>query len=366
MALALVILVAGAAAVGYLAWRSSRGGSPPPEVSPVEVVADVAGRLGCARERVVGERAEGEPAAWIVTVHAPRGFPADRFALDLQAAAHNLGGRLEPRPLAEKGGYGLARLDGTVEGVQWRVVVVGEEPPPPRKTPRQARTEPARLSIVLDDAGNSLEPLVALARLPRAVAVAVLPNAAHSADMARALNEQGREVLLHLPMEALPNGGPPPGDGAIEVGLPSGEIRARVARALDIVAGARGVNNHMGSLATADRAVMDAVMRELEGRGVFFLDSRTTSDSVAEEAAREAGVPALRRDVFLDVTDDPESVRLALRDAVSRARAQGHAVAIGHVHPVTLEVLGRELARGLDGVELVPPSRLLAAPARAR
>jgi uncharacterized protein len=125
------------------------------------------------------------------------------------------------------------------------------------------------------------------------------------------------------------------------------------------VSGARGVNNHMGSRATTDRAAMDAVMEELKARGIFFLDSRTSPDSVAEDAARANGVPALRRDVFLDLTDDPDGVRLALQEAVARARESGHAVAIGHVHPVTLEVLGRELSRGLPGVQLVPPSRQL-------
>jgi polysaccharide deacetylase 2 family uncharacterized protein YibQ len=74
--------------------------------------------------------------------------------------------------------------------------------------------------------------------------------------------------------------------------------------------------------------------------------------------AREAGVPTMRRDVFLDVVDDPASVRQALRRAVSRARSHGSAVAIGHVHPVTLSVLEAELPGVLDGVRLVKPSRL--------
>ena len=359
VALALALLAAGVAVVAYLVWRASRVTPPAEAASPVGVVAEVASRLGCARERVRGERLTGDPETWIVTVHSPRRFAADRFVVDLQAAAHNLGGRLEPRPLGEKGGYGLARLEGTVEGKRWRVVVIGEEPPPRRTPGRRTPTVAPSLSIVLDDAGNSLEPLDAIAALPRAVAVAVLPNAAHSADVARALAAQGREVLLHMPMEALPNEGPAPGAGAVEVGLPAGEIRARVARALDVVGGARGVNNHMGSRATADRATMDAVMAELKARGVFFLDSRTSAESVAEDAARAKGVPALRRDVFLDVTDDPDGIRLALQEAVARARESGHAVAIGHVHPATLEVLDHELGRGLSGVQLVPPSRQL-------
>ncbi len=359
MVLALGLLAVGAAAVAFLVWRTSRVVPPAPVASPVEVVAEVAGRHGCGRDRVRGERSEGDGSGWVVTVHAPRNFAAERFVLDLQAAAHNLGGRLEPRPLGEKGGYGLARLDGTVEGQRWSVLVIGDEPLRRKSPAKLPATVRPRLSIVLDDAGNSLDPLAAIAALPRAVAVAVLPNAAHAAEVARELSAQDREVLLHMPMEAVPNGGSGTGEGAVETGLGAEEIRARVARALDVVSGARGVNNHMGSRATADRSAMDAVMQELKARNVFFLDSRTTPDSVAEEAARAAGLPALRRDVFLDVTDDPAAVRLALREAIGLAKEHGHAVAIGHVHPVTLEVLRIALAQDLGGVELVPPSRLL-------
>jgi len=124
------------------------------------------------------------------------------------------------------------------------------------------------------------------------------------------------------------------------------------------VSGACGINNHMGSRATANRPTMDAVMAAVSGAGLFFLDSRTTPDTVAEDAARSAGIPALRRDVFLDVVAEPAAVRGALRAAAARAVAQGHAVAIGHVHPATIETLLRELPLLLDGVILVRPSQL--------
>jgi polysaccharide deacetylase 2 family uncharacterized protein YibQ len=296
---------------------------------------------------------------FLVTVHAPRGFPAERFTLDLEAAAHNLGGRLEPQPLTEKGGYGLARLEGVVAGERWRVLVLTEEPPQRGPARERAGVHAARLAIVLDDAGASTEIVGQVERLPLAVAVAVLPNAAHSAEVARALGAEGREVLLHMPMEPVTNHGPGPGEGAVEVGLPPAEVRARLERALRVVAAARGVNNHMGSRATADAPTMRDVMAVLADRGLYFLDSRTTSETVAERVARECGVPVLRRDVFLDVVTEPDAVRRALEEAVARARSQGSAVAIGHVHPLTLEVLAVELPRLGDGVRLVRPSQLL-------
>jgi polysaccharide deacetylase 2 family uncharacterized protein YibQ len=360
--IALALLAVAAGLVLYLAWRAAR--PRPSAVVPdaAEVVRQVAGRHGLPPGRMTVEASQDRQGKlFLVTVHAPRGFPAERFALDLEATAHNLGGRLDPQPLTEKGGYGLARLEGVVGGARWRVLVLGEEPPSPgpaRGAPRAA-PKAARLAIVLDDAGASVEVVHDVERLPLTVAVAVLPNAAHSAEVARALGAQGREVLLHMPMEPLPNHGPGPGDGAVEVGLPAGEIRVRLERALLVVAAARGVNNHMGSRATADAPTMRDVMTVLRGHGLYFLDSRTTSETVAERVARESGVPALRRDVFLDVVSEPDAVRRALEQAVARARAQGSAVAVGHVHPLTLELLAVELPRIAGEVKLVRPSQLL-------
>ncbi len=359
---ALALVLAVAAVVVFLARRPSRPAVAVPDA--LAVVRGVAVRHGCAPERVSVEavRDAAGPLSQ-VTVHAPRRFAIEKFVLDLEAAAHNLGGLLERRPLTEAGGYGLARLEGEVGGARWRILVLGEEPPRGKRAEggHARAVAGARLAIVLDDAGSSVEVVAEVARLPRAVAVAVLPNAARSAEVARALGAQGREVLLHMPMEPIAYHGPGPGEGAVEVGLPDAEIRSRVERALQVVSGARGVNNHMGSRATADLAAMRAVMDVLRPRGLFFLDSRTTADTVAEAAARAAGVPSLHRDVFLDVVADRQAIVRALDQAAARARATGAAVAIGHVHPLTIEVLDQELPRIEREVRLVRPSALAGA-----
>ena len=292
---AVALLLVGAGVVVWLAWRAAQPKAPPVPEEPGEIVRRVAGRLGCAPERVsveISHDREGRLA--LVTVHAPRRFPTERFTLDLEAAAHNLGGRLEPRPLTERGGYGLARLDGAVAGTRWRVLVLGEEPPParPSRAPSPGpHARVPRLAIVLDDAGANLGVVREVERLPLGVAVAVLPNAEHSAEVARALGAQGREVLLHMPMEPIANHGPGPGSGSVDVGLAGEEVRRRVERALQVVAGARGMNNHMGSRATADAATMREVMPVLLSHGLYFLDSRTTADTVAEREARADGEP---------------------------------------------------------------------------
>lgn len=343
------------------------------------VVRDVAIRHGCTGEDVT--RASGGDAAQallVIRVRVARGFATERFALDLQATVHNLGGQLDP--VEHRAAGTLAALEGTWGGRPWRVEVHGERPPPPparspkptARPPVAAKPAPSRLPsvpsdveppsrlvIVLDDGGNSLEPLAALARLPRAVAVAVLPNTLHAAEFSRAAAGQGREVLLHLPMDPVAGNGPGPGDDAIGVGLSDHDIKERLERALAVVPGARGVNNHMGSMATADHRVMAAVMAVLGRRGLYFLDSRTTAATVAEDEALRHRVKALHRDVFLDNQDHPEAIMAAFAEAIGRARTQGEAVAIGHVHPTTLAALGEEIPRLPNDVRLVAPSQLL-------
>lgn len=357
-------------AVALVVWIAGRGTSrsvpEPPAPDALALVRTVAGRQRIPPDWIEARTNDpGESGGQTITIAVRPGFSVAPLVLALQAEFHNQGGHLDPRPLAEGGGYGLARLDGKFAGGVVRVVVLGERVHPratvgpPRPTRVQARQDGlAELAIVLDDAGNRLDVIEQLAALPIEVAVAVLPNASHSREAAQALARQGRDVLLHLPMEPITDSGVGAGPGAVTVDLDPDEVAARVHAALAVVTGACGVNNHMGSRATAHRPSMDAVMAAL-GRGrLFFLDSRTTPDTVAEDAARAAGIPALRRDVFLDVVAEPAAIRGALRAAAARAVAQGHAVAIGHVHPETIEALLRELPTALDGVTLVRPSQL--------
>ncbi len=361
VALAVALLAAAVAAV--LVTRRWH----PPEARPQADSAEstllaLAERYGCSRDRIVVEPLAGERGGHEVTLHAPPSFDVAGFVLAVEAAAHNRGERVEALPLAEGGGYGLARLEGRLAGEPVRVVVLGERA---RRRParRPNATHPPRLAVLLDDAGNSLAAVAEIERLPVAVAVAVLPNAAQSSAVARALGAGKREVLLHMPMEPQPGAAPGPGPGGLEVGQSPEEVRARLDAALSVVATARGLNNHMGSRATADRRLMRLLMAELRARGLYFVDSRTTPDSVAFQVAGQVGVRAAERDVFLDVVAEPLAIRRALERAISEARAAGSALAIGHVHPVTIDTLAVELPR-LEGtgVRLVPPSQLLVPP----
>jgi polysaccharide deacetylase 2 family uncharacterized protein YibQ len=234
-------------------------------------------------------------------------------------------------------------------------------PPPTPRSPGRAAAEGAlpRVAILIDDLGNELDPAERIARWKEPVAGAVLPELRWSAESARALERGGKEVLLHLPME--PEGYPRvrPGPGVILRSQSDGEIARILEGDLATVPGAAGVNNHMGSAATADPRVMRAVLRVLAGRGLFFVDSRTTDATLGERLAEEASVPAVSRRVFLDDVATEAGVRGQLAELVRRARQEHFAVAIGHPYAVTLSVLERDLPRFPDdGIRLVPVGEL--------
>lgn len=212
----------------------------------------------------------------------------------------------------------------------------------PEKT-RLPAAGPPRVAIVIDDLGNELAPAERIAGWREPVAGAVLPLLRWSAASADALRRSGKEVLLHLPME--PAGYPRvrPGPGLVLRSQTDAEIARTLEEDLTTVPGAVGVNNHMGSVATADPRVMRAVVAVLSRRGLFFVDSRTTDATVAEKTAEDASVPAVSRHVFLDDVATEEAVRKQLDELVRRARLEGDAVAIGHPYPATLAVLEREL-----------------------
>jgi polysaccharide deacetylase 2 family uncharacterized protein YibQ len=212
---------------------------------------------------------------------------------------------------------------------------------------------------VIDDAGYNLSELEPFLALPGPLAVAVLPNLPHSREAARRVREAGKELLLHCPMEA--QHGENPGPGALLTIQTPQELEQSLAAAFASVPGALGMNNHMGSKATADEALMTTVMGCLKGEGKFFLDSRTSSDTVGEVVASRSGVPYLGRDFFIDVGRSNGEIAKAYSAGVEFARKRGSAVLIGHVqNPGVLDILlrgGKEL--GGEGVRLVRLSEIL-------
>ncbi len=220
------------------------------------------------------------------------------------------------------------------------------------------------VAVVIDDVGNLRHEGLRAVELPGPITYAMLPHTPHAASLARIAHALGKEVLVHLPMEADPPR--PLGPGGLTAALARHQFERRVRSALDSVPHARGASNHMGSLLTTLPVHMDWLMQVLSSRrGWVFLDSRTTARTVAEDRALAAGVGATWRDVFLDNDPSPDAIRRQLRTLASVAHRHGSAVAIGHPYPQTLEVLAQSLPRMRgDGLRLAPLSEVIAMRAR--
>jgi polysaccharide deacetylase 2 family uncharacterized protein YibQ len=273
----------------------------------------------------------------------------------VKATAHQDGFQVEVHPAKSQGELRTLEVSlsrGTVAAGLWRLREV-----------RQLR----RASIIMDDLGQDLNAAHRLLELPFPLTFSILPELRDSRRIAEEAHRQGREVMLHLPMEPEPGAPTFPGPGEIKVGMSGEAVASMIAADLESVPYARGVNNHMGSRATADAALMTSLMRVLEERRLYFVDSRTTAHTTALAVARRMRVPAFYRSVFLDDTASVEYTLRQLRRLRRIIEEQGAALAIGHPHPTTIAAL-REFLPSLerDDIQLVPASGLVYLPEVAR
>ncbi|WP_434772744.1 divergent polysaccharide deacetylase family protein [Pseudomonas entomophila] len=201
----------------------------------------------------------------------------------------------------------------------------------------QAAPDKAYLTLIIDDLGQNVARDNRVLALPGPVTLAIMPDTPHATDFARQGHAAGKTVILHMPMD------PATGPYAWHPGTAIEVLAARLDRALEKVPYAAGLNNHMGSRMTSQPAPMAWLMGELQRRGLFFVDSRTSAATVAAAKAQAIGLAHVSRDVFLDDVRTPEAIAAQLRQGIALARRQGSAVLIGHPYPQTLEVLEREL-----------------------
>ncbi len=240
------------------------------------------------------------------------------------------------------------------------------EPPPAPESPLadKAPAPPAPLPLsgqrticlVIDDVGYRLDLAQAASeKLPKETTFAVIPFLPYSEDSARLLHESGHHVILHCPMEPERSGQWRATPGTLLVGMPPTEVSAILEQDLKAVPFAEGINNHMGSLATTDRPLMAAVCGDLKGRGLYFLDSRTSARTIAYEEARKLGLKAAFRSVFLDDVDEDGAIIRQIDLWAARSEKEGAPVAIGHLRPRTIEALAFRLPYWrANGVRVVP------------
>lgn len=222
------------------------------------------------------------------------------------------------------------------------------------------------LVVIIDDFGNSGGALLKdFSALPAEVAFAVLPDLSHTVETGKLAAQTGHEVLIHVPMQAL-NASANPGENYIKPD--SGE--EEIARLLDDFYAqlpmAIGANNHMGSAVTADKEAMVAVLKHLSNKGLQFVDSVTTADSVIPGLARDMGLPSLRRDIFLDVPDNTDATLARKIDSLAKFKGRVEPIVIiTHCHNrQKLEALQKFLAQvqgmGLRLISLSQARQLIA------
>ena len=197
-------------------------------------------------------------------------------------------------------------------------------------TPKVPAKKVADVYIVLDDGGHNLNHLQPFLDLEIPLTIAVLPELAYSKESALRITKAGKTLILHQPMQAI-NLSTDPGPSAIMPEMSADQIRSLLTKNLDSLGIKVGLNNHEGSLITADTYAMKVVMEVCKERGMFFLDSRTNSKSVCKSVASEYGVKLYERNTFLDNTPSQADMIAMFKSGIEVAKKNGSVIMIGHV-----------------------------------
>ena len=260
---------------------------------------------------------------------------------------------------SSKNGRGsvLIAMDGSSRMAE---IILSSPPPTPQKpVNKPPRAQKAQVAIVMDDLGEDYDAAMAIAQIPGPIAMAIMPFRAKSAETLALALRYGKPALLHMPMEPLGYTGKDPGPDALLLSMSGAQVKETLDKALDAMPGVIGVNNHMGSAFTARADLMTPLLSELKSRGLFFLDSRTTNQSVGMTLAQQMGVRTCARKIFLDNLEEPQAIEQKLLELCRTAHEQGFAIGIGHPYPETIRALQEKLDElGEKNCELAPVSEL--------
>jgi uncharacterized protein len=237
-----------------------------------------------------------------------------------------------------------------------------EPSPPPVREKVTRPTTPGKLPrvvIIIDDIGYDAQIAEKFIGLNTAITLSILPRSPHQREIIRMAREKGLDLMLHLPMEPMEYPAVNPGPGALLSAMTPDALIRQLNDDLDAVPYIKGVNNHMGSRMTASSDQMNQILSDLKKRDLFFIDSRTTTDTQARSSARLFQVPYAERDVFLDNVQTPEAIRRQFRLLLQKAASHGQALAIGHPHSMTLQILKEELPEIEKKVTIVPASSMV-------
>jgi len=215
-------------------------------------------------------------------------------------------------------------------------------------------------SIIIDDLGNNLEYGNMAIALPAPITLAFLPHTVFAANLADKAHNSGKEIMLHLPLQSVRHHSHTP--GTLKLHMTHAEFTRQLESDIESIPHIKGINNHMGSLLTQHPGHMDWLMSALADEGgLYFIDSRTTTKSVASLFANKHKVPHLDRDIFLDPDFRPETIRREFTRFINKANQTGYAIAIAHPHPHTIQFIREHLDELEEqGIKLVAVSKLIA------
>ena len=228
-----------------------------------------------------------------------------------------------------------------------KIIPVNKSPAPVKIIPNKPKNNMLSkkngpyLVFVLDDLGNTKKDQHLLIALGNNITYAILPLLPHSKYFAQLSRETGAEILLHLPIESKKGNEKDP--GKLSPIMNRKDIIAQLNEDINSVPYCIGANNHKGSLGTSDIRLMRIVLYEIKQRGMFFLDSYTTGDSVVSSICKQLELPILKRDVFLDNDESPDKINIQISRLADIAREKGYAIGIGHYKHNTLEVLNQRI-----------------------
>jgi len=217
-----------------------------------------------------------------------------------------------------------------------------------------------KVAIVIDDLGHSLVIAEKLMKLDVPIAFSILPGLRYSKLIASRANKSNHDVMLHLPMEPKNYPDKNPGPEALISKMNLDELEQQLLKDLDAIPYITGTNNHMGSKLTEDKKMMRWVMSKIKKRDLFFLDSRTSPNTIAYSIAKEYGIKAAKRNFFLDNEDDLEIISQQIIKLGEAAIKKGSAIGIGHPGKNTLIALQNTLPKLKErGIKIVPVSQLV-------
>src|SRR4030042_7218897 len=217
-----------------------------------------------------------------------------------------------------------------------------------------------KIAIVIDDLGGENKISQELLRWDLPITFSILPFTPYSKTLAEKAHRRGKEVILHLPME--PRGYPQirPGAGVLLEEMDEARLLRQLSKDIEAVPYIKGVSNHMGSRLMEDPEKMRIVFSELKRRGLFFLDSRTTPQTVGLEVAQSVGLKAMERSLFIDHSSDEKDIKQKLERLIQFSLSTGKSIGVGHPHPSTLKSLKEMIPKMKEkGIELVPLSSVM-------